>query len=385
MNYSDPRKFGHYTVGTHQVFSKVEALELSARLNQAVQYHYNDEVFSQCDWVTEPPLTLADYYRQRAAQLRRQYDYLVIFYSGGADSHNMLESFVSAGVFPDEIVSFHSYGADADRASSFNREVFETAVPYVERLRQTGRLPASVPHRLIDMSTVIQQFGQDIDWREFEYYFSSSVSINNVARSRLRHYVQDWRSRIDAGITVGLVWGHDKPRIMHINGQFCLQFMDLFDNCASVFNQQYVTAGYFDEMFYSTPDMPELVVKQAHTIKNFLQTAPADHPYLTSRVTGLGHVMKSVDGLPSARWLTQDAQSHLIYPWFNDQLYYESKPLDIITSKRDAWFWKDQELSQGFFRSIDSITQRLGTEWLNVSTTGRATKNFRTRPYPIGQ
>ena len=384
MNYTEPTKFGYYTVGSKLVFSKIEALELSDRLNQSIQFHYNDEVFSLCNWASEPESTLSEYYKIRARQLRLKYDYLVVFYSGGADSHNMLESFVNAGVFPDEIVSFHSYAADQNRNSSFNKEVFETAVPYVRKIKSQGRLPKHVQHRLIDMSNIIKQFNDEINWSEFEYYFNSTVSINNVARSKLREYIRDWKDLIDSGKTLCLVWGHDKPRVMHIDGEFCLQFMDLFDNCASVYNQQFLTPGYFDEMFYSTPDLPELVIKQAHVIKNFLQTADVSHPFLTTHVTGLGHVMKPVGDTHVAHWLTQNAQSYLIYPWFDDKLYYESKPQDIITSKRDTWFWNDAKLSIRFSNSINNIIHRLGNKWLNLSSTSRSTKNFRTRPYKIG-
>lgn len=384
MNYNDPRKFGYYSVGTQWVFSKIEALELSQRLNQSVQFHYNDEIFTSHDWTKEPELSLSDYYKIRAKQLRLKYDYLVIFYSGGADSHNMLESFVNAGVYPDEIVSFHSYDADRDRNSSFNKEVFETAIPYVKKIKEQGRLPEQVQHRLLDMSDVIKKFSDTIKWSEFEYYFNSSVSINNVARSKLREYVKEWHNLISQGKTLALVWGHDKPRVMNIDGKFCLQFMDLFDNCVSVYNQQFLNTGYFDEMFYSTPDLPELVIKQAHVIKNFLQSASTSHPFLTTHVTGLGHVMKTVEGTKVAYWLTQDAQSFLIYPWFDSNLYYESKPQDIITSKRDYWYWSDLELSRNFTNSINSITKRFKDSWLNVFKTGRSTKNFKSKPYIIG-
>ena len=336
------------------------------------------------DWTTEPNTSLADFYMARARQIRENYDHVVLFYSGGADSHNMLESFVHAGVSIDEIVSFHSLAADGDRGSEFNREVFETAVPYVESLKAQQRLPTTTMHRLIDMSNIITRFCRDINWLDFAYMFTSSVSINNVARVYLRKYIKDWADRIAQGQRVVLVWGHDKPRLMHEHDRFFVNFMDIFDNCVSTWTQQTQPAGWFDEMFYSTPDMPELIVKQAHVIKHFLETCDETHPWITTSVTGLGHVVKHrPNGSWQSFWLTQDAQSMLIYPWFRPDLYYESKPKDIIYSKRDRWFWQDSAVSHQYHTVVNGIIAQFGDSWLNqdLSRGLRSTRNFRSKKY----
>lgn len=385
MTHSDPKTFGYYTVNDNLVFSKIEALELSERLNCPARFHYNDDVFSACDWTHEPTVSLAELYVARARQIRLKYDHVVIFYSGGADSHNMLEAFVNSGIEPDEIVSFHSLAADGDRASAFNREVFETAVPYVENLKKQKRLSDQVTHRLLDMSDIIARFNDEINWHEFEYYINGCVSINNVARARLREYVTDWANIIDTGKRLGLVWGYDKPRVNQVHSKFFLEFMDLHDNCVSVINQQHAKPGYYDEMFYHTPDLPEITVKQAHVVKNFLQNTNLPHPFLTNKITGVGHVMKPIDGKKQPHWLSQDGLSHLIYPWFNVQLYYEKKPTDIITSKRDRWFWSDPVLSKNFSSAVDSIVNRFGQRWADFTSEHRWTQSFRSKPYLIGK
>lgn len=386
QNYLD--KFGYYRIGDFKVFSKVEALELSKLHNQTISWHFNDEVFSAVDWTQEPDLSLAELYTMRARQIRQKYDHVVLFYSGGADSHNMLQSFVTAGVHIDEIASFHSYSADSDWHSEFNKEIHCTAVPFVNKLKQQGLLNNSTKHRLIDMGEIINKFCQDIDWLDFPYMVSSSMSINNVARAYLRKYIHDWANLIDQGKRLVLVWGHDKPRIMQDQGRFFLNFMDIFDNCVSIWIQQLAPPGWYDEMFYSTPDLPHLVVKQAHAVKKFLQTANENHTWLSSSVTGLGHVIKHrSDGSWVAKWLTQDAQSMILYPWFEPELYYESKPKDIIFSKRDRWFWTDQQISKNYTNVVQALTQSFDTAWLNqdLSQGLRSTKNFRSRRYWLDQ
>lgn len=379
-----PDRFGFYRVGESKVYSKVEALEISGRLGQPINWCYNDSVFDALDWTKEPATDLAELYQSRARQIRASYDHVILFYSGGADSHNMLESFVRAGVTIDEIVSFHSLSADGNRASEFNKEIFETAIPYVQMLKSQRRLDQSVQHRLIDMGDIITKFCQGIDWLDFPYMIGSTVSINNVARVNLRRYVSDWSRLIDQGKKLALIWGHDKPRVMSEGRRFYLHFMDIFDNCVSVASQQSAPAGWFDEMFYSTPDMPELVIKQAHVIKRFLENCQPTHPWVTDLVTGLGHAVKyQADGSWKSIWLTQDGQSMLIYPWFQPDLYYESKPLDIIYSKRDRWFWQDSVLSERYHSVIDGLINQFGNVWLQEDPAKhmRSTQNFRSKKY----
>lgn len=381
-----PDKFGFYRVGPNKLYSKREALEISNRNHQNIEYIFNDDVFSLLDWSIEPSLSLPELYQKRAQQIRETYDYIVIFYSGAADSHNMLEAFLHAGVEIDEIVSFHSLSGDGDPNSAFNREVFETAVPFVNKLKESGRLDKSVPHRLIDLTELINTFIQQTNLLDLSYYANSSPSVNNTARSWLRRYVTDWSRIIDSNKNLVLVWGHDKPRTMHEFGKFYLNFMDITDNCVSPWVQQHCPAGWFDELFYNTPDLPELTIKQAHVVCNFLRLCPESHPWLTDTVTGLGHVVKHRDdGSWKAKWLTQDALSLLIYPWFDPKLYYEKKPADIIYSTRDKWFWKNTDLGNRYKAVINGMISTFGRDWLQEDPVRgtRSTRNFRSRRYWI--
>lgn len=57
----------------------------------------------------EPQCSAAELWQQRARQLRRDYEYVRIWASGGADSTNVLYSFYHAGVEPDEIAVYLQY------------------------------------------------------------------------------------------------------------------------------------------------------------------------------------------------------------------------------------------------------------------------------------
>lgn len=380
---SDPYRWGYYQTADKITFSKVEAMEWGRAKNQPVTWHFNDKVFGAMNTTVEPEISLVDLYKRRAKQISDSYDYVVLFYSGGADSHNMLESFVRAGVSFDEIVSIHNLAADPDPQGVFNREIFDTAIPYVNNLRNQGRLHDNVHHRLLDMSNVIAQFNDEIDWSSYPYLANTCYSVNNIARGWLRSYVTEWQKIIDQGKRLALVWGHDKPRVAY-DDAFYFTFLDVIDNCIGVWQQINQGNGWFDELFYTTADMPEIVIKQSHTIKTFLQQAPETHPWLTDQVTGLGHVIKHrSDGSWVARWLKQDAQSLLIYPWWNQTLYYEPKPLNVIRSRRDFWFWSDPVLGNAFNASVDWLYQNWKDKWLRLVPDQNicAVNNFRSRRY----
>ena len=64
---------------------------------------FNDEIFGRHHW-REPIETLDQLYDRRCREIRERYDYVMLSYSGGADSHNILMSFVRQGLHIDEII-----------------------------------------------------------------------------------------------------------------------------------------------------------------------------------------------------------------------------------------------------------------------------------------
>ena len=100
-----PDKFGYYRVGEKTTYSKLEAIEWSRQNNISVQFVFNDKIFSAIDWTQEPTTPLWEMYKDRARQIREAYDYVVLWYSGGSDSHNMLWAWIEAGLKIDEIAT----------------------------------------------------------------------------------------------------------------------------------------------------------------------------------------------------------------------------------------------------------------------------------------
>lgn len=372
-------KFGYYQVGELSTFSKIEALELNKRLGHTVQYRFNDHVFDCYDWTKEPSASLTELYQQRARQIRDQYDYLVLFYSGGADSHNMLMSFVSQGIYIDEICSFGSLDGDRDRESTFNKEVFVTAGPNSQRLIQNNPRYATTKWRYLDLSQSIADLFAKIGVADFAYIGNSTFSVNNIARQYMREWQPDWLA-VMQNQSLCFVWGHDKPRTMHRDGKFGLHFLDINDNCVGPRVQQLNHAHWHDELFYNSPDLPELTIKQAHEIMRWSKNTDTTDSRWTQTVTGLGHCIKHHGQDWSAWWITQDGISSIIYPWFDPMQYYAAKPRNSIFSERDRWYWADAVLGAKFNMVVDGIRKGLPDSWLNYNPERNtiSTKNFST-------
>ena len=97
---NDPEflKYGYYKINKFKSFSKLEAWQYARDNNLTIddiQYIFNDDKFSKFDWAIEPTESIESLYIKRATEIRKKYDYLILFYSGGIDSHVILETFLN--------------------------------------------------------------------------------------------------------------------------------------------------------------------------------------------------------------------------------------------------------------------------------------------------
>jgi hypothetical protein len=95
LNYSGDQ-FGYYTVGPNfKTYSKLLAIEEMRRTGTHLEWHFNESQYQAHDWRKEPSTSLDELYRQRAQEIRDKYDYVVLWYSGGPDSWNILNTFIN--------------------------------------------------------------------------------------------------------------------------------------------------------------------------------------------------------------------------------------------------------------------------------------------------
>ena len=108
---------GNWQVGEERFISKHQAFVRATELNTEVKFTYFDDVWDNFDRSLIGKFSLKELYKIRAQQLRDSYDYLVLYFSGGADSWNVLRSFASRACGSQNCFSWTPCHSNRDRAS----------------------------------------------------------------------------------------------------------------------------------------------------------------------------------------------------------------------------------------------------------------------------
>ena len=142
MKYINANK-GTYYCNKKPFYSKLEAIMESNKNGGQIHWDFYDDIFAKYDWTTPSDLSLDELYKQRALQLREQYDHLVLFYSGGVDSGYILKTFLDNNIKIDEIYIYGSFELEKKKykqlgASTnpgyYTREVEYIAKPLIKKL-----------------------------------------------------------------------------------------------------------------------------------------------------------------------------------------------------------------------------------------------------------
>ena len=361
MNYADI--FGVYRVGDFDFYSKVEAIEMHTKTGIHPYWDFNEAVYRSCDWTVEPSVDLSELYRRRAQQLRDKYDYLVLWYSSGADSDNVLRSFLDNDILIDEVASFVNFEGNGDKDDYYlNGEVYNIAAKNIEKYQETY---PDLKHRLVDMcQPMIDFFSKDSTKFDWKYSMNTVFNPGATIRGQLTRTVTDWKRIIDSGKKVGFIWGTDKPLLNIVDGKYCFQFIDIVDNAVNPLWQTSAKPGEFNELFYWTPDMPEIVIKQSHIVKKYLRSSNSNSMHMTAEKTGLAFLMQD----EKKWWISTMGVNSLIYPTYNFNLLNEFKPKAPFWSPRDNWFFKmnDSDIAYNTWQmSLGDLWKGMPDYWKN--------------------
>ena len=338
-------KFGFYTVGERKTYSRMEAQQYSKLHQRQIHWNFNDEIFSKCDFTKEPTSTLSELYTTRCHQIRNAYDYVVIFYSGGNDSDNILQHWLKSGCKLDEVATMWSYEGTKDKQSYSDIEQTKVVIPKITELQKQY----DFKFRLVDRTHHILDYIQ----RESEsliYNSNFNISPHSSSKSQLRERVKEWRDIIDSGKKLCFVWGIDKIHLQQRGDLVGVTFEDTMDSVLTPYVQRKFTDGWYDELFYWTPDLPSLIIKQAHVINNFLnyRIGVVDnvlHLHTDNRTNfGFNKVLQ--------KHLTEDGYRKLMYPYWDPSTFTIGKSTDTMVSRRDQWLWSSNHNTCEIFLNI---------------------------------
>jgi hypothetical protein len=349
---SNKDRYGFYTVGNYKTYSKLEAIELSGKFKKPVEWKFNQVEFENFDWTVEPPGSLEFWYKQRAQEIRNKYDYIVVWYSGGADSHNVLMSFVRNNIFVDEIAQYHNLNGNKGNKNTYlNEEVFATSAPITQDLIANNPLYRYTKHRLVDLSDIQTKILLD-NSNKWDYFYKIGTypSPNTLAKSYLREVISDYVSLIEQGKRVCFLFGSEKPIVQQHNSRWYVSFQDMLDNAVSPRTQMLNREWEHDELFYWSDTMPQLVAKQAHVVKRFLSqvsTESVDNVHVSSynqlhdeygrRKINSWCADVDVNGVKYQ--LLPNGLHRLIYPDWNPMSIVANKPMSTLYTPRDTWMF----------------------------------------------
>lgn len=376
-------KFGFYQVGDFKSYSKVEAIEAARRVNKInkVHWNFNDLEFSNYNWKIEPTESIKQLYQRRARQIRERYDYIVLWWSGGADSYTMLKAFVDEGLFVDEIATFHNHTGDGNWDSYLNSEVKQVAIPIAEKMLEHS---PNTKFRLVDHINY-QPDLYNIDDNKFDFLYKANAvfSPNQLARRYIREKEKDYLDLFAQGKKVCFIWGMDKPRIYQIDGKYAVRFVDIVDNSVNPVTQTLNRPWENDEFFYWSPDACDLLSKQGHVIMNYLKNVPQhdlDAGWLTTKYNVLGSTLIN----DKMYYLTNNGVHRLIYPDWDTNTYSSGKhEFLLMWSPRDEWFLKDEHSEQRriYTNGLEKLKQIVGPEWTSMKGILHGLVRSSSKPY----
>lgn len=354
----DLNKNGYYTVGSRMFYSKTQALIEATQVNIHPNWHYNDDLFGQVKWEEPSTLDLQQAYRQRARQLRDQYDYLILSYSGGSDSWTVLHSFLSEGIAPDEILVRWPIKATQGRyqvTTARDSANLLSEWDYVIK-HDLNFVAANYPKIKLTVYDWSDDINDDIvenDW------FSVNDHLNPGVFRKFRVVGDRECQMLGAGKKTAIIWGIDKPQVRFYNGNLYLYFLDKLVNTRCIDPVQNRNV----ELFYWSPDCVDLVHAQGRAVYDYFVC----NPNKVSLVDWTG------DRVAKKREYDNIVRS-LVYPDWNVNKFQAFKPDSMVWCGNDGWMFQnlaDHRYLQSWRHGLESIKNVVDQKYYQVNANGR--------------
>lgn len=330
------KNLGFYLCDGKEFSSKIQACLHSVAVNKPVKWVFLNSFFNAVDWSQEPTETLDQLYDQRARQLRERYDYIILSYSGGADSHNILMSFIRQGLHIDEIiVNTMTKGNSRFTIVDPNIKAPEHAaseheLQTIPRLKEAEKLIPRTKITILDLSDHL--FSSLTSAGDASWVLDKREGLNPLGATRFNYiHFNEVRRKFDKDRKIALVMGIEKPRTyIGTDGNFYIRFTDRATNLVTVaeYYQEYTNSRV--EYFYWSKDSTKILAKQAHVIKKWLEFSPQHRPLWAA---------KSVTP-ETFRLVHERVLRSLLYSTWNDQWYQADKATKDWYSEFDDWFLK---------------------------------------------
>ena len=242
-------------------------------------------------------------------------------------------SFIRQGLHIDEIIVNHMSTAwngivvnDPKQTASWNTGA-EHQLQTLPRLREVEQLIPNTKINILDMSDNL--FEMFDSYGDASWVMNRTEGLNPLNVTRHNYgYFAEIRKRFDKSQKIAMVIGVDKPKTIIKNDKFYIYFDDRSVNIIPIDNDfsEYTNSSL--EFFYWSPDALDIMCKQAHVIKRYLESN-SQVQYLWQR-----------DNMSANNWrLVQEPMiKSIIYTTWNSNWFQTEKAVSDWYSEFDSWF-----------------------------------------------
>lgn len=373
-------KLGYYECDGKIFRSKMQALIYANPENKTVHWRFNDTIFDSCDWTIEPVETLQQLYFRRARELREQYDYIIISFSGGSDSHNVVESFLQQGLHIDEIISTWSFDISESfldlsknnrLASNNNAEFKLNAVDRLESIRLRSPRTKITCHDTSKSVLNSLMMKDDPTWIEDR---NDVVNVTGVINYNMLYH-SELRKTLDKDIKIGFVVGTDKPRLKIKDNNLFLFFQDKAVNMITINENLIDYTNTTVELFYWDPSCLDMLKKQAHVMRKILTVYP-----------NLKQIWQP-SNFVAQRTLGEEIMKKYLYDNWNPEWFQVAKTTGDWFGEIDYWFtvgMRGSEEYERWMNGLKYITPKISNFLMYDHGKIRGTQFFFSKDHYVG-
>jgi hypothetical protein len=352
-------KLGYYQVGDRIFYSKPQAYIHATEIGLDPVWHFNPVAYAKVNWTQAPESNILELYRIRAQQLRDRYDYIRLEASGGGDSTTAAFAFLLNGIHLDEVIFRYPKQGEKDHAGDpFNTKATNTLSEFDFAAKPLlNWIKTNYPKTLVSIHDYSENMLADEGTRDETWIFNTRDWFQPGHADKYTHFgTKEHRDLAESGKSICALIGIDKPKITLINGKWYAYFNDLQANSANpiVNDHTNITSEYF----YWTPDLPEIVVKQAHMVIEWFDAPQNQH---------LKHLVAWPNTDPSKRTTYEHIAKSIIYPEYDLETWQTAKPTNSFYNEMDQWFYanfKETQLYSAWQAGLQLLLDKIDPKYL---------------------
>lgn len=344
---------GHYKVQNKIFYHKLSALLEAKQKNVRPTWHFHREVYEKLNWVQDTDISLEFLYQQRARQLRQKYDYLTLSFSGGSDSWTALKAFIDSNTFLDQIFVRWPLAATKGKYTPNTKNLHPSNIlsewdfTLLPMLTEISKIIPKTKIEIHDWSDDLINFEIcDDHWLWYNDY------LNPGYLSKIKYIGVSEQKILDRGKSSAMIFGDDKPQLYAKDNAVYCYFLD------KLASKRMPPGDYrTSELFYWSPDVPEITLTQSRKIFNFLKKNPQH----------LSYIDKSQPYRPETKYIWDQLVRPIIYPEYCSMKTFQAKKSGYnIYDEIDGWMLEHKNLN--FFKSwesgINNVLSSVGNEYI---------------------